>query len=45
MELAEYNVCEGVGSLMVCAAATGGSVISSFTLATNPGTATGIHTP
>ncbi|CAI8048180.1 Disintegrin and metalloproteinase domain-containing protein 8, partial [Geodia barretti] len=40
LELAEYNVCEGVGSLMVCAAATGGSVISSFTLATNPGAAT-----
>ncbi|CAI8042440.1 hypothetical protein GBAR_LOCUS23568, partial [Geodia barretti] len=40
MELAEYNVCEGVGSLMVCAAVTGRTVTSSFTLATNPGTAT-----
>ena len=44
LEQAEYNVCEGVGVLTVCAVVTGGSFISSFTLATGTsGTATGTN--
>ena len=44
LEQPEYFVCENEPVLMVCAVATGRSVISSFTLATETsGTAIGIY--